>query len=177
MHYYYKYIQNWYVFLIGKLPRPSIFTSSCFQVSAGCQLCRFLSRNQSQPRKKCFLLQRKLHLNRSSKMLELSMWKGPLVSHIHKNFLDLFTKNLGSCSCSYDFFGITKSPLTTLNPTNLEDLHRLVANLWRSREDGDFVFHVCGGTLRQRIHGVTPVGDDTGCLASDQHGSQHKRFV
>lgn len=25
---------------------------------------------------------------------------------------------------------------------------RLVTNLWRSREDGDFVFNVCGGTLR-----------------------------
>ena len=107
-----------------------------------------------------------------------------MVSHIHENFLDLFTQNLiGFVLVPTIFLGNERISNRTLNPTKLEDLHRLVANLWRSREDGDFVFHVCGGTLRQGIHGVTPVGDDTGCLASalkrleDQHGSQHKRFV
>ena len=31
---------------------------------------------------------------------------------------------------------------------SLEVFEGLVANLWRSREDGDFIFHVCGASLK-----------------------------
>eukprot|EP00438_Fugacium_kawagutii_P022373 Skav205223 [mRNA] locus=scaffold400:289953:291471:- [translate_table: standard] len=40
------------------------------------------------------------------------------------------------------------SPQRKLKTARNEHVKGLVANLWRSREDGDFVFHVCGGTLR-----------------------------
>eukprot|EP00434_Breviolum_minutum_P000257 symbB.v1.2.000211.t3/scaffold21.1/size436794/30 len=40
------------------------------------------------------------------------------------------------------------SPQQKLQNARTEHVKGLVANLWRSREDGDFVFHVCGGTLR-----------------------------
>lgn len=40
------------------------------------------------------------------------------------------------------------SPQRKLKKARSEHVKGLVTNLWRSREDGDFVFNVCGGTLR-----------------------------
>lgn len=40
------------------------------------------------------------------------------------------------------------SPQRKLKTARNEHVKGLVTNLWRSREDGDFVFNVCGGTLR-----------------------------
>ena len=41
-------------------------------------------------------------------------------------------------------------PLSEPEPckVTVEHVTGLVANLWRLREEGDFVFHVCGASLR-----------------------------